>query len=56
MEEVLSILEVFFIKYKGRIFGIIVVVVIIIVGFMGYKYFIFDFNEVKVLEVLFKGE
>lgn len=56
MEEALSTSEAFLIKYKGRILGTIAAVVIIIAGFMGYKHFISDPNEVKASEVLFKGE
>ena len=47
MEEALSTSEAFLIKYKGRILGTIAAVVIIIAGFMGYKHFISDPNEVK---------
>ena len=54
MEEALSTSEAFLIKYKGRILGTIAAVVIIIAGFMGYKHFISDPNEVKASE--FKGE
>jgi tetratricopeptide (TPR) repeat protein len=56
MEEALSTSEAFLIKYKGRILGTIAAVVIIIAGFMGYKHFISDPNEVKASEALFKGE
>ena len=56
MEEALSTSEAFLIKYKGKILGTIAAVVIIIAGFMGYKHFISEPNEMKASEALFKGE
>ena len=47
MEEALSTSEAFIIKYKSRILGAIAAVVIIIAGFMGYKHFISEPNEIK---------
>lgn len=56
MEEALSTSEAFIIKYKGKILGAVAAVVIIIAGFMGYKHFISEPNQVKASEALFKGE
>ena len=56
MEEALSTSEAFIIKYKSRILGAIAAVVIIIAGFMGYKHFISEPNEIKSSADLFKGE
>ena len=56
MEEALSTSEAFIIKYKSRILGAIAAVVIIIAGFMGYKHFISEPNEIKASAALFKGE
>ena len=47
MEEALSTSEAFLIKNKGKILGTIAAVVIIIAGFMGYKHFISEPNEIK---------
>ena len=55
MEEALSTSEAFIIKYKSRILGAIAAVVIIIAGFMGYKHFISEPNEIKASAALFKG-
>ena len=54
MEEALSTSEAFIIKYKSRILGAIAAVVIIIAGFMGYKHFISEPNEIKLQQLYSK--
>ena len=43
-------------QVQGKYLGTIAAVVIIIAGFMGYKHFISEPNEMKASEALFKGE
>ncbi len=56
MEQALSTSEAFLEKNKGKILGAIAAVVIVISGFMGYKNFISEPNEIKASEALFRGE
>ncbi len=56
MEQALSTSEAFLEKNKGKILGAIAAVVIVISGFMGYKHFISEPNEIKASEALFRGE
>ena len=56
MEEAMRTSEAYHIKYKGRNHGTNAAVEIIIAGFMGYKHFISEPNEMKASEALFKGE
>ncbi len=56
MDEALNSSEAFLLKNKNMLGGIVAAVVIVICGYLGYKNFISEPNELKASEVLFKGE
>lgn len=56
MDEALSSSEAFLLKNKNMLGGIVAAVVIVICGYLGYRNFISEPNELKASEVLFKGE
>ena len=56
LEEAVSASEAFIIKYKNKFLVGITAVVVIIVGFLGYKNLISDPKENKATEAIFVGE
>ena len=56
LEEAVSASEAFIIKYKNPFLIGIAAIVIVVVGFLGYKNFISEPRENKATEALFKGE
>ena len=56
LEEAVSASEAFIIKYKNPFLIGIAAIVIVVVGFLGYKNFISEPHENKATEALFKGE
>lgn len=56
MDEALNSSEAFLLKNKNMLGGIVAAIVIAICGYLGYKNFISEPNELKASEVLFKGE
>lgn len=56
LDQAMSSSEAFIIKYKNRFLSGVAAVVIVVGGFLGYKHFISEPNEVKASEALFRGE
>lgn len=56
VDEALSTSEAFLIKNKNALLGAVVALVVIVGGFLGYKHFISEPNELKASEAIFKGE
>ena len=56
LDEAMSASEAFIIKYKNKFLVGIAAVVIIVGGFLGYKNFISEPNEIKASETIFKAE
>ena len=56
LDEAMSASEAFIIKYKNKFLIGIAAIVIIVGGFLGYKNFISEPNEIKASETLFKAE
>ena len=56
LDEAMSTSEAFIIKYKNKFLIGIAAIVIIVGGFIGYKNFISEPNEIKAAETLFKAE
>lgn len=56
VDEALSTSEAFLIKNKNVLWGAVVALVVIVGGFLGYKHFISEPNELKASEAIFKGE
>ena len=56
VDEALSTSEAFLIKNKNVLLGAVVALVVIVGGFLGYKHFISEPNELKASEAIFKGE
>ena len=56
LEEAVSASEAFIIKYKNKFLIGIAAIVIVVAGFIGYKNFISEPNEIKASEALFKAE
>lgn len=56
LDEAMSASEAFIIKYKNKFLIGIAAVVIIVGGFLGYKNFISEPNEIKASETIFKAE
>ena len=56
LDEAMSASEAFIIKYKNKFLIGIAAIVIVVGGFLGYKNFISEPNEIKAAEALFKGE
>ena len=56
LDEAMSASEAFIIKYKNKFLIGIAAIVIVVGGFLGYKNFISEPNEIKASEALFKGE
>ena len=56
VEEALNTSEAFLLKNKNLLLGIVVVIVVIVAGSLGYKHFISEPKEEKAAEAIFKGE
>lgn len=56
VDEALNTSEAFLLKYKNLLIGVVVVIVVIVCGIVGYNHFIGEPNELKASEALFKGE
>lgn len=56
VDEALSTSEAFLIKYKNVLLGAVAALVIVVCGYLGYKYFISEPKEAKASEALFRGE
>ncbi|MGL4519681.1 MAG: tetratricopeptide repeat protein [Phocaeicola sp.] len=56
LDHAMSNSEAFIIKYKNRFLSGVAAVVIVVGGFLGYKHFISEPNEIKASEALFRGE
>jgi tetratricopeptide (TPR) repeat protein len=56
LDEAMSASEAFIIKYKNKFLIGIAAIVIVVAGFIGYKNFISEPNEIKASEALFKAE
>lgn len=56
VDEALSTSEAFLIKNKNVLLGIVIVLVVVVGGYLGYKHFISEPNELKASETIFKGE
>ena len=56
VDEALSSSEAFLLKNKNIILGAVVALVVIVCGYMGYKHFISEPNELKASEAIFKGQ
>lgn len=56
LDEAMGASEAFIIKYKNKFLIGIAAIVIVVGGFLGYKNFISEPNEIKAAEALFKGE
>ena len=56
LDEAMSASEAFIIKYKNKFLIGIAAIVIVVAGFIGYKNFISEPNEVKASEALFMAE
>lgn len=56
VDEAISTSEAFLIKNKNVLLGAVVALVVIVGGFLGYKHFISEPNELKASEAIFKGE
>lgn len=56
VEEALMTSEAFLFKYKNIIVGVVVAIVVIVCGILGYKHFISEPNELKASEASFMAE
>ena len=56
VDEALSTSEAFLLKNKNLLLGIVIALVVIVGGYLGYKHFIAEPNELKASEAIFKGE
>ena len=56
VDEALNTSEAFLLKYKNLFIGVVVAIVVIVCGIVGYNHFIGEPNELKASEALFKGE
>ena len=56
VDEALSSSEAFLLKNKNVLLGAVIAFVVIVCGYMGYKNFISEPNELKASESIFKGE
>lgn len=56
VEEALMTSEAFLFKYKNIIVGVVVAIVVIVCGTLGYKHFISEPNELKASEASFMAE
>ena len=56
VDEALNTSEAFLLKYKNLFIGVVVAIVVIVCGVVGYNHFIGEPNELKASEALFKGE
>ena len=56
MDEALSSSEAFLLKNKNVLLGAVIALVVIVCGYLGYKNFISEPNELKASESIFKGE
>lgn len=56
VDDALSTSEAFLLKNKNLLLGIVAVIVVVVVGTLGYKHFISEPKEQKAAETIFKGE
>ncbi len=56
VDEALSTSEAFLLKNKNVLLGIVIALVVIVGGYLGYKHFISEPKEQKASEAIFKGE
>ncbi len=56
VDEALSSSEAFLLKNKNVLLGAVIAFVVVVCGYMGYKHFISEPNELKASESIFKGE
>lgn len=56
VEEALNTSEAFLLKNKNLLLGIVVAIVVVVSGTVGYKHFISEPKEQKAAEAIFKGE
>ena len=56
MDEALSSSEAFLLKNKNVLLGAVIALVVVVCGYMGYKHFISEPQELKASESIFKGE
>lgn len=56
VDEALSTSEAFLLKNKNLLLGVVIALVVIVGGYLGYKHFISEPKEQKSSEAIFKGE
>lgn len=56
VDEALSTSEAFLLKNKNVLLGVVIALVVIVGGYLGYKHFISEPKEQKASEAIFKGE
>lgn len=56
VDEALSTSEAFLLKNKNLLLGVVIALVVIVGGYLGYKHFISEPKEQKASEAIFKGE
>lgn len=56
VDEALSTSEAFLLKNKNLLLGVVIALVVIVGGYLGYKHFISEPKERKASEAIFKGE
>lgn len=56
VEEALNTSEAFFLKNKNLLLGIVIAIVVVVSGTLGYKHFVSEPEEQKAAEAIFKGE
>lgn len=56
VDEALSTSEAFLLKNKNVLLGVVIALVVIVGGYLGYKHFISEPKEQKAAEAIFKGE
>lgn len=56
VEETLDQSEAFLLKNRNLLLGIVVAIVVVVCGTLGYQHFIAQPNELKASEAIFKGE
>lgn len=56
VEETLDQSEAFLLKNRNLLLGIVVAIVVVVCGTLGYQHFISQPNELKASEAIFKGE
>lgn len=56
VEEALNTSEAFLLKNKNLLLGIVIAIVVVVAGTLGYKHFVSEPEEQKAAEAIFKGE